>query len=148
VFVPADFVVPLRLETPQFRLEPLGPQHNDADYDAWSSSIEHIRATPGWAESSWPKEMTPDENRADLARHAQDFEKRSGFTYTVLDPDGDVVGCVYIYPTADDSQVTHVSSWVRSSRADLDEPLWRAVSDWLEVEWRFKEVQYAVRGSS
>ena len=44
LFVPPDFVVPLRLETPQFVLEPLGPQHNDADYEAWSSSMEHIHA--------------------------------------------------------------------------------------------------------
>src|SRR5437870_13127447 len=46
LFVSPEFVVPLRLETPQFVLEPLGPQHNDADYDAWSSSTEHIHATP------------------------------------------------------------------------------------------------------
>jgi hypothetical protein len=92
VFVPADFVVPLRLETPQFRLEPLGPKHNDADFSAWSSSVEHIHATPGWEESSWPRDMTLAENRADLQRHADDFENRSGFTYTVLEPGGDVIG--------------------------------------------------------
>ena len=33
-FVPRDFDVPRRLETPQFMLEPLGPEHNDQDYDA------------------------------------------------------------------------------------------------------------------
>ena len=43
--------------------------------------------------------MTPDENRADLERHAEDFRNRTGFTYTVLDPASrDVIGCVYIYP--------------------------------------------------
>ena len=52
MFVPADFLVPLRLETSQFRLEPLGPKHNEADYRAWSSSMEHIHATLGWEESS------------------------------------------------------------------------------------------------
>jgi hypothetical protein len=91
-FVPPDFDVPRRLETPRFVLEPLGPEHNDQDYDAWTSSVEHIRATPGWEESSWPREMTPDENRADLQRHADDFRKRTGFTYTMLDPaSGDVI---------------------------------------------------------
>ena len=44
-FVPRDFDVPPRLETPQFVLEPLGPEHNDEDYDAWTSSREHIHAT-------------------------------------------------------------------------------------------------------
>ena len=47
-FVPRDFDVPRRLETPQFVLEPLDPEHNDQDYDAWTSSMEHIHATPGW----------------------------------------------------------------------------------------------------
>ena len=145
MFVPADFVVPLRLETPQFRLEPLGPEHNDADYSAWSSSMEHIHATPGWEESSWPRDMTLEENRADLQRHADDFEKRSGFTYTVLDPGGDVVGCVYVYPVSDGSHEARVLSWVRASRAELDGPLWQAVSDWLAAEWPFEKVDYAVR---
>ena len=82
-FVRRDFDVPRRLETPQFVLELLDPEHNDQDYDAWTSSGEHIHATPGWEDSSWPREMTPDENRADLQRHADDFRNRTGFTYAV-----------------------------------------------------------------
>jgi RimJ/RimL family protein N-acetyltransferase len=148
MFVPADFVVPLRLETPQFRLEPLGPEHNAADYAAWSSSMQHIHATPGWEEDSWPRDMTLEENRADLERHAADFESRSGFTYTVLDPGGDVVGCVYIYPATDGSHEAAVQSWVRASRAELDVPLWQAVSGWLAAEWPFATVEYAVRRDS
>jgi len=148
VFVPADFVVPLRLETPQFRLEPLGPEHNDADYSAWSSSVEHIHATPGWEESSWPRDMTLEENRADLQRHADDFENRSGFTYTVLEPGGDVVGCVYIYPSREGPHDARVTSWVRVSHAALDGPLWQAVSDWLAAEWPFEDVDYAPRNAS
>ena len=84
--MPRDFDVPRRLETPQFVLEPLGPEHNDQDYDAWTSSEKHIHATAGWEDSSWPRQMTPDENRADLQRHADDFRNRTGFTYSVLDP--------------------------------------------------------------
>src|SRR5258705_9974454 len=117
MFVPSDFVVPLRLETPQFRLEPLRPDHNDADYAAWSSSMDHIHATPGWEKSSWPRSMTPDENRADLERHASDFENRTGFTYTVRSPDGDVIGCVYIYPVPDEAVDALVESWVRAGEA-------------------------------
>ena len=100
-FVPGDFAVPGELVTAQFRLEPLGPQHNDGDYEAWTSSMAHIRATPGFADWSWPTEMTPEENLGDLRRHAEDFAGRTGFTYTVLDPGGRVVGCVYIYPARD-----------------------------------------------
>jgi diadenosine tetraphosphatase ApaH/serine/threonine PP2A family protein phosphatase len=137
-FVPRDFDVPRRLETPLFVLEPLGPEHNAQDYDAWTSSMEHIHATPGWQDSSWPREMTPHENRADLQRHADDFRNRTGFTYTVLDPASrDVIGCVYIYPQRDSDYDARAHSWVRASHAHLDAPLWRAVSEWLASDWPF-----------
>jgi len=146
-FVPPDFDVPLGLETSEFVLEPLGPEHNEQDYDAWTSSMQHIAATPGWGDSRWPREMTPDENRADLERHARDFRARKGFTYTVLDPASrDVIGCVYIYPRRDGEDGARVSSWVRASRVELDVPLWRAVSEWLDADWPFAGVRYAPRG--
>jgi hypothetical protein len=145
-FVPTDFLVPSGLQTPEFVLEPLGPQHNEQDYEAWTSSMEHIKATPGFAGSSWPREMTPNENRADLQRHADDFRNRTGFTYTVLDPASrDVIGCLYIYPPREGDADARVDSWVRESRAELDAPLWRAVSGWLASDWPFGSVEYATR---
>ena len=145
-FVPSGFVVPLALASEQFRLEPLGPQHNDADYEAWSSSVEHIRATPGWETSSWPDDRSLEDNLRDLQGHADDFEKRAGFTYTVLDPaTGDVIGCVYIYPDASEQDDARVLSWVRASRPELDVRLWRTVTEWLADEWPFERVAYADR---
>jgi hypothetical protein len=143
-FVPPDFVVPLSLETPHFRIEPLGPQHNEADYAAWTSSLEHIRQTPGYPDGNWPDDRSLADNLRDLRRHADDFAHRRGFTYTVLDPGtADVVGCVYIYPDPGVPQRAQVQSWVRASRAELDVPLWRAVSDWLATEWPLQTVAYA-----
>jgi hypothetical protein len=145
-FVPSEFVVPLALATDAFRLEPLGPQHNDSDYEAWSSSLEHIHGTPGWETSSWPDDRSLDDNLGDLQEHADDFEKRVGFTYTVLDPaTGTVIGCVYIYPDAGEQHDARVRSWVRESRSELDVQLWRAVTDWLADEWPFEHVAYAER---
>jgi hypothetical protein len=145
-FVPPEFVAPLALETEQFRLEPLGPQHNEPDYAAWSSSVEHIRNTPGWEKSSWPDDRDLTKNLADLEEHAADFANRTGFTYTVLDPaTGDVVGCVYIYPDKSGEHSAKVLSWVRVGRAELDAPLWQAVSDWLADDWPFETVAYAER---
>ena len=145
-FVPSGFVVPLALATDQFRLEPLGPQHNDSDYEAWSSSVEHIHMTPGWETSTWPDDRSVVDNLRDLQAHAADFEKRAGFTYTVLDPaTGDVIGCVYIYPEESEQHDARVRSWVRASRPELDVQLWRAVTDWLADEWPFERVAYAER---
>jgi hypothetical protein len=142
-FVPPEFVVPSSLETPLFRLEPLSPQHNEADYAAWTSSIEHIRSTPGYPDGNWPDGRSIEDNLRDLRRHADDFEHRHGFTYTVLYPaTADVIGCVYIYPEKGDPHRAGVQSWVRASRAELDIPLWRAVSAWLETSWPFAAVSY------
>ncbi|MEV5966241.1 hypothetical protein AB0L70_31020 [Kribbella sp. NPDC051952] len=149
-FVPADFVVPTELITPRFRLEPLGPEHNDADYAAWTTSIDHIRATPGFG-GSWPPVdgMSLDANLGDLQRHADDFAQRRGFTYTVLEADsGDVIGCLYIYPSRKDENVTDVRSWVRADRADLDVVLYEAVSTWLATLWPFETVDYAARSTT
>jgi RimJ/RimL family protein N-acetyltransferase len=127
-------------------LEPLRPEHNEPDYEAWSSSMAHIAATPGFPWGSWPREMTRDENRADLQRHADDFRDRKGFTYTVLDPSSrDVIGCVYIYPLRGSENDASVLSWVRESHAHLDIPLWRAVGAWLDSDWPFDGVRYAPR---
>ncbi len=101
-FVDPSFVPPEGLDTPDFRLRPLGPEHNVSDYAAWTSSIEHIHASPGWEGSDWPMPMTLEANLGDLEGHAADFAARTGFTYTVLAPDADdVIGCVYIYPAED-----------------------------------------------
>ena len=137
-FVPDDFDPPTRLATEQFVLEPLGPQHNDSDLAAWGSSIEHIRSTPGYPDGSWPPVggMSPEANLADLTRHAADFVARKGFTFTVLDPrSGEVIGCVYLYPTKVDGHDVDVQSWVRADRAELDGPLADAVSAWLASDW-------------
>ncbi|MGH3154172.1 MAG: N-acetyltransferase [Streptosporangiaceae bacterium] len=149
-FVPDDFVVPRSLVCEEFRLEPLGPEHNEGDYQAWMSSIAHIRATPGFETWSWPKpEMTQAQNLGDLQRHASDFTGRSGFTYTVRaggDGDGgEIIGCVYIYPPRDGGPGADVRSWVRADRAPLDVVLHDAVSAWLRADWPFPSVTYAPR---
>src|SRR6476620_2078816 len=144
-FVPDDFEPPVALDGPGFRLEPLTGDHNARDHAAWSGSMEHIHRTPGFQQGNWPHEMTLDQNLADLIRHDKDFQARRGFTYTVLDPDDDIVGCVYIYPLAGDPTAGSVSSWVTEARADLDTPLYTAVSEWLERDWPFPRVEYGTR---
>ena len=142
-FVPTDFEPPTTLESERFRLEPLGPQHNEADHAAWTSSIAHIRSTPGFPDGKWPppQGMSLDQNLDDLRRHAADFDARTGFTFTVLDPaTSDVIGCVYLYPAeSPDADVT-AQSWVRSSHAELDVPLADAVAAWLTAEWPWERI--------
>ena len=142
-FVPVGFEPPTSLVTDRFRLEPLGSRHNQSDHAAWMSSIEHIRSTPGYPDGNWPPRtgMTLEENLADLRRHADDFTRGVGFTFTVLDPDGnDVIGCVYLYPSACAEWDVTVQSWVRADRCALDEPLADAVARWLATDWPWRRV--------
>lgn len=140
-FVPTDFEVPLRFHGPGFHLEPLGPVHNERDYRAWMSSIEHIKATPGMDGRSWPSPMTLEENLADMEMHAAEFANRESFTYSILDGDV-VIGCVYIYPSDDDCDAV-VRSWVTESRAEMDHVVREALRGWLAAEWPFGEISYA-----
>lgn len=143
-FVPDDFTVPESFVGPWFRLEPLGPDHNERDHDAWMSSIDHIHATPGFPDGSWPSPMSLEDNLADLVRHADDFARRAGFTYSVLDGN-EVIGCVYIYPTEAPDRDASVQSWVRVSHADTDVVLRNAMTAWLESDWPFENVDYPGR---
>lgn len=145
--VPDDFTVPAGLRTEAFVMEPLDVRHNVSDYAAWTSSIDHIRATPGFAGGKWPDpSMSLPENGADLAGHARDFADRTGFTYTVLHPSsGEVIGCLYIYPSRRDGYDAHVQSWVRSDHAELDKRLHDAVRRWLAEAWPFRSPDYAAR---
>lgn len=141
---------PARLSTESFVLEPLGPQHNDADHAAWTASIDHIRATPGfrseqWGGDDWPTPMSLEQNLADLSQHEQEFIDGEAFAYTVLDPTSrDVIGCVYIDP--DDVAEARCRLWVRADRAELDAELENVVRTWLGgPEWSLESVRFPGR---
>ena len=140
-----DFDVPLGLSHPDFVLHPLGPEHDEMDYRAWTSSIDHIRASPGFGpHRNWPTaDLSPAENLRDLEMHARDHEARTGFTYTVLDADTSVIGCVYIYSDPTGEAPVEVRSWVTADRAELDPVLRQAVDAWLRDRWPFPSWRYA-----
>ena len=124
-----------------FVLEPLGPEHNDQDYYGGPRERSASTRCPG-------RKLQCDAGREPRrpAAPCDDFRNRTGFTYTVLDPASrDVIGCVYIYPRPDSDDDARALSWVRAGRAQLDTPLWRAVSEWLASEWPFGSVEYAPR---
>lgn len=144
-FVPPEFEPPLAYAWDEFHLERLGPQHNERDHDAWMSSIDHIRSTPGFGsdeEAGWPVPMTLESNLEDLVRHASDFEQRKGFTYSILEGD-DVVGCIYIYPSPSSEHDAVISSWMTERRADSDASVRGKLADWIGEVWPFSNPHYA-----
>ncbi len=142
--MPTEFEAPVEFEGPGFRLEPLGPEHNERDHDAWMSSIGHIKSTPGFESRDWPAPMGLKENQADLVEHARHFESREGFAYSILDGD-EVIGCLYIYPSPATDHDAEVRSWVRGSRSEMDVIVWRSLSRWIGEAWPFQNPYYAPR---
>ena len=140
----ADFDVPEGFDGPGFRLEPLGPEHNERDHAAWIESIEHIKSTPGMGGPGWPTPMSLEENLADLEKHAAEFEARVAFAYSILDGD-EVIGCVYVNPPRDDATDAHVRSWMTEGRAEMDPVVWATLSGWLIDAWPFSNIEYASR---
>lgn len=146
-FVPADFVPPPPVTTDRFRLALLGPEYNESDYAAWTSSMDFIRSLPGWGTSSWPEPMTIEENLRDCRSHLARASSGSDFAYTVLLPDRDeVIGCVYFKPTRPPRpDAVDVRSWVTAEHSDLDKPLYEVVNQWVTEHWPWSVLEYAPR---
>jgi hypothetical protein len=135
-FVPSDFSVPEKLETPEFRLRMLTVNDVVKDYDAVMTSVDHLRGVFG-PQSTWPRpDLTLEQDLIDLGWHQKEFQRRSSFAYTVMDPsETTCLGCVYI------------DLWVRKSEFDkgLEPKLLQAVKKWVAENWPFGNVAYPGR---
>jgi hypothetical protein len=147
-FVPLNFIVPEVLETDQFRLRMLMASDVDKDYEAVMSSIEHLQQEFSKG-SGWPQnDLTWEQDLIDLEWHQSEFEKRSSFTYTVMNLDESVcLGCLYIFPSDSKEYDADVKMWVRKSEYDkgLDPVLFSTVKNWMKEKWPFTKVQYPGR---
>jgi RimJ/RimL family protein N-acetyltransferase len=139
-----DSSVPLPPRHALFEFEVLGPEHNESDLAAWSSSMAHIHASPGWRADGWPdRAYTLEENHADLEQHREHHDQRLDFAWTVLSPGTrEVIGCVYLKPDPTGQAHAEARSWVRADHADLDRPLREHLAPWFLRAWPFP-VRYA-----
>lgn len=140
-FVPVDFNVPEQLETDKFRLRMLAVGDVVKDYDAVMSSGDHIQENV-WPGSSWPTDLTLEQNLIDLGWHQKEFQRRRSFAYTVVELDESrVIGCVYIEPTRKKGYDAEVFLWTRPpDQTDfIDEAVLRGVvRAWLRKDWPFE----------
>lgn len=144
--VPEDFTVPTGLTGESFCLRMLSIQDLARDYEAVMSSREHLQSlAPG---SSWPDGLTLEQNLIDLGWHQKEFQRRSSFAYTVVDPaDTRTLGCVYIYPATTSECDAEVYLWARQSElaSGLEPALLAGVRHWLAQEWPFGTVAFPGR---
>ena len=138
--VPSTFEVPSTLETRAFRLRMLTVNDVVKDFDAVMSSTEKLCDL--WPNTIWPKGLTVEQNLIDLAWHQKEFQRRTSFTYTVVELDESrVIGCVYIYPCSKTGFDAQVYFWTRSGEQNPNvKPnlLEITLKDWLKRVWPFK----------
>jgi hypothetical protein len=145
-----DFAVPETLETPRYRLRKLTVADLDADFEAVTSSEEHLRGVFGDS-NTWPAGLTRERDLADLGWHETEFDLRTSFAYTVMSLDESAcLGCVYIYPSRAPGYDAFCALWVRASvlGEGLDEDLFDTVKHWLADAWPFERVAYPGREMS
>lgn len=139
-----DFKVPEKIEHPKFVCRKLCARDVYLDYIAVMSSIDIIKKTRG---GSWPtSDLSFEDDLIDLAWHQREFENRSSFAYTVMNPDEtECLGCFYLYPAgfrkeSPEGSDLDVSFWVTQKEYDagLYPELYKTIKEWLAKEWPFK----------
>jgi len=143
-FLPPDFAVPARAQTPRFTLRMLSIHEVVKDFDAVMSSREHLWARFGgvWG---WPAaDLTLEQDLIDLAWHQKEFQLRSAFAYALMSPDeARLLGCVYVDPPEREGADAEVWFWGRSSElaSGLEDEIEAFVVGWLAREWPFGSVR-------
>jgi hypothetical protein len=147
-FLPADFVVPVSIETPSFKLVPLGPALVKMDFDAYMSSIAHLQET-FTRSTDWPREdLTMADAMRDMEAEESRFENRQSFAYAVLATDGSrEIGSVYVSPSTVTGYDAVVRMWVTKAdyEAGRDTELFGWVTQWIQADWPFANVAYPGR---
>jgi len=147
-FVPADFAVPTLVETPGFKLVPLGPALADIDFAAYMSSIEHLQQTFTRIKG-WPRaDISAAEAMADMQTEQGRFQRRESFAYAVLTPDGlRERGCIYVYPSTIPGYDAVIRLWVTKAEYDagFDAELYAWAQQWIARDWQFTNVAYPGR---
>lgn len=147
-FVPSSFNPPTLYLTSRYKLVPLGPELAQHDYEAYMSSIEHLRTTFS-SNGKWPhKNITMADALKDVEGEMARFQSRTAFTYAVLTLDGTrELGCVYIRPSRDKEFDAQVVFWVTGEqlKTGLEPVLLTDIRQWLKSSWPFKNVTFPKR---
>lgn len=148
-FIPTDFVVKEKIPFETFTLRKLTVADAVKDYQAITSSIEHLKGNTFGPRSKWlTKGLTLAKDSIDLQWHEDEFEHRRSFAYTVTDTnDTKIIGCVYIFDPKYKEYDATIYMWVTKEEFDngLDEILFQTIKKWINEEWPFKNPAYPGR---
>jgi hypothetical protein len=151
-WLPAGFRHPTRVEV-RFghHLRPIRAEDTDLDMVAVMGSRDRLWSIYGPAWGWPPADMTHEDDRADLARHAAEMETHESFNYALLDTDETaLLGCVYIDPPEKPGADALVDDPPRDLGVgtELEAALDDLVPRWIAEDWPLVNPRYVGRDLS
>jgi hypothetical protein len=115
------------------RLTLLGVDVVEEDYAVVMESAAELE---GFFGDAWPRGLTLEENRIDLAWHQREFEHGRSFAWVVRDParglaPGRYIGCAYVFPPFAERAPMAVFWWLRTGEAAHAPAFGVAFAAWL-----------------
>jgi hypothetical protein len=148
-WLPPTFAHPLRVEiSPDVHIRPISPDDLDIDMPAVMGNQQMLWDKYGDAWGWPPTTMSAEEDRTELARHADEMVLHESFNYAILSSDeASLWGCIYIDPAelgaGLGAPAADVSWWVVAQAPQgLDAALLEFVPTWLAAAWPFESVRY------
>lgn len=132
-------------------LRPIGADDVDLDFEAVTGSRERLWSIYGQAWGWPPADLTLEQDRLDLARHAEETAAHESFSYGLFPTDESaVLGCVYVDPPGRAGADADVSWWVVDELAgtDLERRLGDVVHRWVTEEWPLARPRFLGRDLS
>ncbi|MFW2333884.1 GNAT family N-acetyltransferase [Ilumatobacter sp.] len=146
-WLPTDFAAPRRVVVGDqgTHLRPIRPDDTDLDMIAVMGSRDRLWSIYGRAWGWPPADMTADDDRVDLARHADEMTRNESFNYALFDRDETrLLGCVYVDPPERVGADAEISWWVVDdlvgTRAEHE--LGEFVPGWIADRWPFARPRY------
>jgi hypothetical protein len=142
-FVRREYDPPTEALVGGFILRALNPSYVQDDYEAVMSSRTRLHEFFGIGDPWPPETMSVEDNKRDLEWHADEFKRRSSFTYTVIDPEmSGCAGCVYLFPPTRIGYDVELFMWLRSDRylTDREVAFRSELRDWICGVWHFDNI--------
>ncbi|MEO8906727.1 MAG: GNAT family N-acetyltransferase [Microbacteriaceae bacterium] len=148
-WLPEDWQHPACVALPTgHHLRPIGPEDTALDMAAVMGSRERLWSIYGEAWGWPPATMTPEQDREDLQRHADETRRHESFNYALFDADEtELIGCVYIDPPERAGADADISWWVRDEHVGsvVESALDELVPAWIEADWPLRSPRYVGR---
>lgn len=111
-------------------LAPLAPAVTEEDFAAVTRSAPVLEGLFG---GDWPRGLTLEEDRIDLAWHEREFTLGRSFSWVLRDRGGGYLGCAYVFPDPGARGTGRVYLWVtdRPDRLALLAAVRPLLEDWL-----------------